>query len=459
MLAPPETVITVKEKNPAGYFSINAIPGNSQYAQKLDNDTLVVSDTLTGGLVLTNNLFGDILTTTLGIDKSFVDVDGPPIDTDDVIRYTLRVTNSNTYTAFKVVVVDTWPVSVTLVTSSTTKGSVISNTGLITWTVGDVAPSVAETLYLTGTLNNDTAAQFVFNTGTVTGSNIIADPPTDDVLFFVGQCPPDNYEADNNVDQAKSPALDPSNPVIQGRTFHVPGDQDWLKLMPQPGASYTFATSDLALMADTELTLYAADAATVLDRNDDADPNVQYSRIEWTAELTPPIQTVYLVISQEPGSGYSCNTGYTMSLTQTVGGVLTGSTKTVDPTSANLAFGAPVTYTITLSNSDPDNAAAPVTVTDTLPTTLTLQSVQVCGSSGEIEQYQAPTLDSNSFTWQGALGKGAQMQLCVQATVELTPWASTNTAWITWNDTTISVSATGVAGPGGIYLPIILKNQ
>jgi hypothetical protein len=44
--------------------------------------------------------------------------------------------------------------------------------------------------------------------------------------------------------------------------------------------------------------------------------------------------------------------------------------------------------------------------------------------------------------------------------VNATPWNSTNAAWVTWNDNTIQLRATGgEPEAGGVYLPIIVKNH
>ncbi len=391
---------------------------------------------------------------TLGFDKSVAY--NRPLAVGDLITYTLQLTNSNPVTAFDVVVVDTWPVSVTLVDSTTTQGSATSGSGLITWTVGDLAPSATAALNLTGRLNDDAAGQLIANTGTLAGSNVTG--AQDSVTLFVGSCLPDAYEADNTMGQAKEFDFALSS-FSQSRNFYVPADHDWLKLTVQAGAVYTFATSNLGPLADTVLTLYAEDGTTLLAENDDAEANVQDSLIVWTAPLTPLEQTVYLVVWETAYNAESCRTDYTLSLTQQVGGDLGTSAKTVDPSQADLEVGDPVTYTIALTNSDLSMAAAPVTVTDTLPPTITLNYMETCGGSGQYELYQYNTA-ANGFTWVGALDAGASLQLCVYGTVAITPWTSINTAEIRWNGRVVTVDATGSALPppsgSKIFLPIIV---
>ena len=301
------------------------------------------------------------------------------------------------------------------------------------------------------------------NTITAVGVDPFGNEASDSVVvIYTGGCPWDAYEEDNDLLEAREFNLASGNPFVpEQHAFHLQSDQDWLKLIVRPGARYELATSDLETLADTRLRLYAGDGATLLAENDDADMDVQYSRIVWTAPLTPEHQTVYLVASQTAYNTHDCNTGYTLAITQTVGGAFddTTSAKAVDPALADLEVDDPVTYTIALVNTDPLQAAAPVTVTDTLPTTITLQSAEVCEPSTDYATYQLLTT-TRAFTWVGAVGPSAQVSLCVNGTVAITPWTSINTAWIMWNTSVISVSVKGETKPfSGVYLPIILKNQ
>jgi uncharacterized repeat protein (TIGR01451 family) len=465
-----------------------------------------------------------------------------------------------------VIVTDTLPLSVTLVSSSTSQADgpiEFTNPNLLRWPIGDITSKEGVWLHITVTLNLDTAGQSITNTGTITGDNIVDPVPpvvcldgspepcvpvvptttlkliitepvsgtttpaftttvlglTDpgnvvtvtlntsetiytatvdssghftvaNVVLAMGSnmitaigvdafgnsgrdsvvitsltgCVPDLYEEDDDAARAQifNLALSNTHTITQNHDFHVQSDQDWIKLLVRPGAQYEFATSNLGPLADTKLILYATDGETVLAQNDDAQTNVQYSRILWTAPLTPLNQTVHLVALQTPFNVPSCNTDYTLSLAQTIGGDLDNSEKRVTSSPVELAIGDPLTYTITVINSDPLFSAAPVTVTDTLPPTITLARVDICEMSGQIEQYQLVT-NTASFTWVGAIDANAQVNLCVRGTVAVTPWASINTAWIRWNGQVISRSTESFnpAPPddNGIFLPIIFKND
>lgn len=351
--------------------------------------------------------------------------------------------------------------STTLVLGLTAPGSAVT-----------VTLDTAATVYTT---TADSSGQFtVTNVALALGSNTITavgvapfgSSASDTVVIIsTGGCIPDIYEPDDSSLLAAPVDFTLHNSVVisQSHAFHLPADQDWLKLTVRPGARYQFATANLEPLADTKLVLYAADGATILAANDDADTNVQYSRINWTAPLTPLNQTVYLAATQTSFNAHSCDTGYTLSLSQTVGGELNESNKHVDSPPTDLALNDPLTYTITLINSDPLLAAAPTLVTDTLPATVTLVSLQLCGASGPYQQYQLLT-STSSFTWLGAIGPGSQVNLCIRGRVAVTPWTSINTAWIGWNNQVISRSTERIAPapPGGtpdIYLPIIWKNN
>jgi uncharacterized repeat protein (TIGR01451 family) len=149
-----------------------------------------------------------INTITLEFSKSAMDVDGPPLLISDTIRYTLQVTNTSAYTAFNVVVTDTLPVSITLVSTSTTQGSA-SGTDPIVWNVGNLSPNGgAATMVITVTLNPDTEDQSIINTGSVGGNNVSKN--SDDVC-------PDGRAPNNGVCDSKP--KDPSKSPGPGGIF------------------------------------------------------------------------------------------------------------------------------------------------------------------------------------------------------------------------------------------------
>jgi len=91
---------------------------------------------------------------------------------------------------------------------------------------------------------------------------------------------PDVYEVDDRPGQARPI---PADGTTQIRSFHVGGDQDWLSFQAEEGTIYSLETLELEPQADTILTLFGPDGATVLAVNDDWTYEDYSSRIRWTA--------------------------------------------------------------------------------------------------------------------------------------------------------------------------------
>lgn len=76
--------------------------------------------------------------------------------------------------------------------------------------------------------------------------------------------PPDAYEPDDSRADAKPLALDGT---LQERSFHVPGDHDWVSLRVETNQQIRLSTRG---SCDTYLTLYAPNGVTVLAEDDDS---------------------------------------------------------------------------------------------------------------------------------------------------------------------------------------------
>jgi uncharacterized repeat protein (TIGR01451 family) len=473
------------------------LPGFSQNGQQLTWYTPTLAAGASGTIVFTVEVDsgagdGVLITNTVQVTSTTFDPTTPNIDEEstfvgatadlaitksgapasvvpgETLTYTLVYTNYGPSNSQNVYITDTLPAAVDV-----TFGGMVNPPSFdpvesgqqLTWYTPTLAADASGTIVFTVTVKPDAVGnRTITNNVTIEGAteDVITPNNRSDVSTYL-PCGPDGYEVDDGTGSARTvifPLTD-THTTSELHAFHAKDDQDWLMLEVRPGARYVFATSNLGPLADTVLTLYD-DLGTMLDQNDDAGANVQHSRIDWTAPLTPETQTVYLAAWQTPYNAYSCNTDYTLALTQTVGGdlvALSSSQKAVDPTSAKLDVGDPVTYTIVLTNSDVI-AVAPVTVTDTLPTTITLESAEVCAWSGYYEEYRLVTTTA-ALTWVGGIDANSQVSLCVKGTVAITPWNSTNTAWVwvTWNSSPIQLQATGGEPEfGGIYLPIIVKN-
>lgn len=89
--------------------------------------------------------------------------------------------------------------------------------------------------------------------------------PTATPTPTVGQ--PDAYEPDDSASAARALPLDGRR---QARTFHTPGDEDWVFFEAQAGQTVELAVTNPD--CDAQLFLYAGEAATVLAFDDDSGP-------------------------------------------------------------------------------------------------------------------------------------------------------------------------------------------
>ncbi len=103
---------------------------------------------------------------------------------------------------------------------------------------------------------------------------------------------PDQYEPDDSIAQARlvSTGTSETHTFFKGGAV-TNGDKDYFKMNVSSGTQYTFLTS-VSNGADTMLTLFDSDGATMLAQNDDISATNRGSRIVWTADAT---KTVYLL--------------------------------------------------------------------------------------------------------------------------------------------------------------------
>ncbi len=115
--------------------------------------------------------------TSLAIDKTAEDVNGPPLAVSDTIRYTLQVTNTGTYTAYNVTVTDDLPGQVTCQAVSGDSAPAGCADPLV-WTIPSLAPDDTASLYVDVTVDPGSEGQTITNTASVTGTNVPT-PPVD----------------------------------------------------------------------------------------------------------------------------------------------------------------------------------------------------------------------------------------------------------------------------------------
>lgn len=100
-----------------------------------------------------------------------------------------------------------------------------------------------------------------------------------DNFFFIPPPPGDVYENDDVAQNASGIA----NGETQGRSIHLAGNQDWVRIQLTQKRRIVLTTSGAA-GGDTVLTLYRADGKTVVATNDNYTSNSAYSRITSKAQ-------------------------------------------------------------------------------------------------------------------------------------------------------------------------------
>jgi uncharacterized repeat protein (TIGR01451 family) len=432
----------------------------------------------------------------------------------------LLVTNSSFIEARNIVVTDDLPDGVTLVDSTPSQGSV-SGTDMLTWNLGDLNGGSGASLLLTTTINPDQAGQSIVNTGVVTGDNvrIITPPPAvcPDGLPANqdGSCPNTPIPT-TTLSLTKTAADLNGEPLLEGDsvryTIQVNNIGAYTALnvtvnddLPA-GVSLVSASADIGVVSGSDTINWVIDALgpgvlATLTIDVTIDFGTQGQSISNTATVTSTN-----VIDPPPGpqpvcpDGSPANQDGTCDVTPIAGGDLSGSSKTAGPVDQDLTVGDTVAYTITLQNSAVV-WADPVTVTDDLPSSVSLESVGVCeplepepgpetflvyipialkNANSERVQTLSPlsrrgatprdghyveyelTIINNGFTWVGALAGNETVELCITATI-VSPASINNTANISWAGQTISVSTDIETNPApapssiNIYMPIVIK--
>jgi uncharacterized repeat protein (TIGR01451 family) len=105
-------------------------------------------------------------------------VDDPAPDEGDTIVYTVALTNGGPDAATGVQLIDLLPSGVSFVSSTTTQGSYVSDTGV--WTIGTIANTVSDTLTITATVDAGTGGSTIVNTASVTASDQADSNPAND---------------------------------------------------------------------------------------------------------------------------------------------------------------------------------------------------------------------------------------------------------------------------------------
>jgi uncharacterized repeat protein (TIGR01451 family) len=113
----------------------------------------------------------------LSITKTAEDVNSGDLEVGDEILYTLQVTNTGSYPAYDVTVTDDLPDQVTCQAVSGDSAPA-GCADPLAWSISSLAADATASLYITVTINDGSKGQTITNTASVTGSNVF-DPPDD----------------------------------------------------------------------------------------------------------------------------------------------------------------------------------------------------------------------------------------------------------------------------------------
>ncbi|MCL4298874.1 MAG: DUF11 domain-containing protein [Anaerolineae bacterium] len=373
-------------------------------------------------------------------------VDQAQPDENELIVYTVVMTNQGPDNATGVVISETLPLSLTLVTSSTSQGSYDSSAGR--WQAGSLAASETATLTLTAAVNAGTAGQTLTNTAEVSQSDQ-SDPFTANNLASVPVTV-------TNADLAVSKRVDNPNPRendLFSYTVTVsnngPDNATGVVISETLPLSLSLVISNVS-QGSYNSSLGAWEVGNL--------PAGQSAALTLTVAAQVGTAGQIIMNTAQVGAAAQGDTNEgnnTASITTTV----VGANLSISKTSAEAAAaGSVFTYTITVTNSGP-SAATGVVVSDTLPAELNFVSVEpglpTCAEASGVISCTLGTLDN---------GAAISLTLAVTPT---TVGTVTNTASVASNETdpTLadnSATAETIIGPAApeaapVYLPLIAK--
>jgi uncharacterized repeat protein (TIGR01451 family) len=331
-------------------------------------------------------------------------VSNPTPNVGDTITFTVTLTNKGPDTATGVTVLDALPAGLTFLTATPSQGSYSSLTGL--WTVGTVATTTMPTLHiqarvdspnrLTNVATISNADQFDPDT-TNNSASAVETPQAADLAITKQVSNPHPNPGDTITFTVTLTNHGPANASGVQVTDLVPAGLNLVMATPSQG-TYTTAgglwnVGSLANGVTATLTLTAQVVNTLPQTN--------------TATITHADQ-----LDPNPGNNSAGATESPLTADLSLA-------KTVNDAHPNV--GGTVTFTVSLTNKGP-NAATNVTVSDTLPAGLALESA---------------TPSQGTFaggTWTvGTVNASSAATLAITAMV-VSPGAETNTAAISHSD-------------------------
>lgn len=352
-------------------------------------------------------------------DLSIAKGDSPdPVVVGETLTYQLTINNAGPNMATNVEVTDTLPASVTLNSISGTTGSCTSSGRNISCELGDMAAGTSETITIRVTPN--TAGVTITNNATVSGDQPDPDPADNfasEETSVVGVAP---LRADLSVNKVDSP-----DPVLVGSplTYTItvanagPDPASNVTLTDTLPQSVTFGTVNTTRGSCTRNgRTISCDLGTI---NSGANATVTIT-VTPTADATI---TNTVTVSADESDPNPANNSDTESTEVGAGAPERADLTLVKNDSPDpVAVGENIVYTLTVGNNGPD-AATGVTITDTLPASLTF----VSASAGCTQAGRVITCDVGGL----AVGASAQVQITATATAAGTV---TNSASVSGNE-------------------------
>ena len=283
-------------------------------------------------------------------------VSDPTPNVGDQVTFTVTLTNNGPDTATGVQVTDLLPAGLTFVSSTASQGSYDSVTGI--WTVGTVAVATPQTLTLTATVVSPVA---LTNTATISD----ADQFDANLANNTASATPAAEQADLALTKTVS---DPTPNVGDQVTFTVtltnngPDAATAVQVTDLLPAGLTFVSA-----TPSQGTYTAATGVWIVGTVTTALPQT----LTLTATVVSPAARTNTATISDADQFDSNTTNNTASSTETPQQADLALTKTVNDPTPNV--GDQVTFTVTLTNTGPDDATG-VQVNDLLPAGLTFVS-------------------------------------------------------------------------------------
>jgi uncharacterized repeat protein (TIGR01451 family) len=336
---------------------------------------------------------------------------------NEIITYTIKLTNSGPSTATNIQVTDILPVGVTYQSDSPSQGSYNSGTGI--WSVGSLVNAASATLTITATVDTGTGGSTITNTAAIAHVDQY-DPHTGDnsdsaVIY------PIEISADLSLIKTVNNATPNTGDAITYTITVTNSGPDTATniqvtdLLPAGGVTYqSDSPSQGSYNSGTGIwsvgSLVNAASAT-LTITATVDTGTGGSTITNTASITD-------VDQEDPHPGDNSDSAGIYPIEVSADLFLTKAVS--DPTPMELGT---ITYTITVTNSGPDTATN-IQLTDLLPTGVTYQS----------DSSSQGSYNSGTGIWGiGSLANAASAKLSITVTVDPGSGGSTitNTAEVT----------------------------